>query len=35
MRSATFNPASEFNGMGPLMRALNAPYPDGNEVHRA
>ena len=30
--SPTFNPRSEFNGAGPFMRALNAPYPDGNEV---
>jgi pimeloyl-ACP methyl ester carboxylesterase len=30
--SATFNPRSEFNGSGPFMRTLNAPYPDGSEV---
>jgi triacylglycerol lipase len=30
--SATFNPGTEFNGAGPFMTALNAPYPDGNEV---
>jgi hypothetical protein len=30
--SPTFNPRSEFNGAGPFMRALNAPYPDGCEV---
>ena len=30
--SATFNPGSEFNGAGPFMTALNAPYPDGSEV---
>ncbi|MEO8132956.1 MAG: hypothetical protein ABI831_03125 [Betaproteobacteria bacterium] len=29
---AEFNPASEYNGLGPFMRALNAPYPDGAEV---
>jgi hypothetical protein len=28
----SFNPGSEFNGMGPFMRGLNAAYPDGNEV---
>ena len=30
--SPTFHPRSEFNGHGPFMRALNAPYPDGTEV---
>ncbi|MEP7316603.1 MAG: hypothetical protein ABI667_07890, partial [Sphingomicrobium sp.] len=30
--SATFNPGSEFNRDGAFMRALNDPYPDGNEV---
>jgi triacylglycerol lipase len=30
--SASFNPGSEFNGSGPFMTALNAPYPDGSEV---
>ena len=30
--SQTFNPGSEFNGAGPFMSALNAPYPDGGEV---
>ena len=30
--SATWNAGSEFNGAGPFMTVLNAPYPDGNEV---
>jgi pimeloyl-ACP methyl ester carboxylesterase len=30
--SPVFNPGSEFNGEGPLMRALNALYSDGHEV---
>ena len=31
-KSTTFNPGSEFNGDGPFIRALNAAYPEGNEV---
>lgn len=30
--SPTFHPGSEFNGLGPFMRALNTPYPNGAEV---
>jgi pimeloyl-ACP methyl ester carboxylesterase len=30
--SPSFNPGSEFNGIGPFMRGLNAAYPDGTEV---